>query len=186
MKNLKRAVLVAGSLLATLGIASLALAATATTSTDVSALATAEAKVVSVLHGYKDTSAWKAQFDAAVATQAGDLAKVKTDLGSSASTGSGTVVYSFSGSGIHTTSSFVVPAAAKGWHVNWSYNCASFGGKGNFGFYVFQGTVMDDTDFGPNQLGAKGSGVEHYYDTGTFHLTINSECDWTVQAVTGS
>lgn len=55
-------------------------AATTTTSTDVLTLATAESHIVTLLHQYQPTATWKAQFKAAEATQAADLAKVNADL----------------------------------------------------------------------------------------------------------
>jgi hypothetical protein len=55
-------------------------AATTTTTTDVQALPRAESHLVTVLHGYKDTAAWKAQLKAALATQNAVVAKVNADL----------------------------------------------------------------------------------------------------------
>lgn len=80
-----------------------------------------------------------------------------------------------SGSGTKTTQSF---SARGDWDLEWSYDCSSFGMEGNFivsgqGFNVL----------GVNQLGPKGSGVEHYHDGGSGHLEIISTCDWTVRAV---
>jgi hypothetical protein len=152
-------------------------AATTTTTTDVQSLATAEANVVALLHKYQDTPAWKASFKVAVATQTADLGTLNDAL---YPVGTGTVVYQYTGEGEHTTSKFVVPSSAKGWNVNWSYNCANDGGTGNFDFEINGGSGNDN---GPNQLGAKGSGVEHYYDTGVFYLQVLSECNWTIQAV---
>jgi hypothetical protein len=57
----------------------LASAAT-TTSTDVRTLSGAESKVVALLDHYQPTSAWKAQFKAAEALQASDLAKINAAL----------------------------------------------------------------------------------------------------------
>lgn len=79
-----------------------------------------------------------------------------------------------------------MPASAKGWHVNWTYNCASFGSEGDFDFEVYEGTQSDLNDSGPNRLGKKGSGTQHYHDTGTFHLETGSECAWRLQAVAGN
>ena len=158
-------------------------AATSNTATDVKTLASAESHVVTVLHNYKATALWKSQFKAAVAQQNTDVAKVSADL---TPTAKGTVLFSGSGSGMESTTPFTVPVSAKGWHVNWTYNCASFGMAGNFNFDVYQGTQLNFNDNGPNQLGSKGSGTEHYYDAGTFHLSVSSECAWTVQAVAGS
>jgi hypothetical protein len=54
--------------------------ATTSTSTDVAKLATAESNVVTLLHQYKPTAAWKASLKTAEATQAADIAKVNSDL----------------------------------------------------------------------------------------------------------
>lgn len=62
-----------------LGGSAVALAATST-STDVAKLATAESNVVTLLHQYKPTAAWKASLKTAEATQAADIAKVNSDL----------------------------------------------------------------------------------------------------------
>jgi hypothetical protein len=66
----------------------------------------------------------------------------------------------------------------------WTYNCSAFGSSGNFitsitGYGGAEGT----TDAGANQLGTSGSGTNHYYDTGTFSIDVNSECSWTDEAV---
>jgi hypothetical protein len=71
---------------------------------------------------------WKAQFKAAEAAQAADLAKVNADISPPVATGG--VLFSMTGSGIETTEPFTVPSSANGWHVAWTYNCASFGFSG--------------------------------------------------------
>ena len=48
---------------------------------------------------------------------------------------------------------------------------------------VNSGTPLDFNDIGPNQPGESGSGIEHYYDTGTFNLSVDSECDWALKVV---
>ena len=45
------------------------------------------------------------------------------------------------------------------------------------------GGVALSTDSGANQLGMSGSGTNHYYDTGTFSVQVDSECSWTEEAV---
>lgn len=69
------------------------------------------------------------------------------------------------------------------WEVAWNYNCKAFlGGTGNFQVFVTKDSGDKfSPDLGVNQLGASGSGVEHYYDKGTFHLEMNSECTWGVR-----
>ena len=66
---------------------------------------------------------------------------------------------------------------------NWSYHCSSTGSTGNFtttnGFGAAAGTTDGDT----NQLGASGTVRDHYHDTGTFSIDVNSECSWSITAV---
>jgi hypothetical protein len=135
--------------------------------------------VVGVLHGYQDNAAWKAQFKTALAMQNADLAKVNTDLNPASTS----ALLTQSGSGTASTPRFTVPSAAGGWRLAWSYNCTAFGSSGNFQIYITGGS---GADIGVNQLGMKVSGVEHYYDTGTFSLEVNSECSWAIQAVAGA
>lgn len=175
------------ALASTIGIvaasATIAVAATSTTA-NVTALATAESHVVTLLHAYAPTAAWKSELKAALTVQSADIAKLNSAL--TPTPPSGGTLFSQSGSGAQTTSQFTVPTSAKGWRINWAYNCSSFGSQGNFVVTVFQGTQMSFNDPGVNQLGVKGSGTEHNYDTGAFHLGINSECAWTVNVVAGS
>jgi len=94
------------------------------------------------------------------------------------------VLWSSSGQGSMSGPKFTVPAQATSWTENWSYDCSSFGTSGNFitsiaGYGASRGT----TDSGANQLGTSGSGVNHYYDTGTFSIQVNSECSWTESIV---
>jgi hypothetical protein len=63
----------------TLGSATVAMAVTKT-SADVKTLASAESKVVTLLHHYKNSATWKSQFKAAIAAQNADVTKVETDL----------------------------------------------------------------------------------------------------------
>lgn len=62
------------------GVASMAAAATTSTTADVRALTAAESNVVAALHHYQDTGAWKNDFNKALAIQNADLAKVTADL----------------------------------------------------------------------------------------------------------
>jgi hypothetical protein len=95
------------------------------------------------------------------------------------------VLWQQSGSGQASGQQFTVPASVKGWNEVWTYNCSAFGSSGNFittitGF----GGAANTTDSGANELGTGGSGTNHYYDTGTFTIGVNSECSWTDEAVT--
>ena len=90
------------------------------------------------------------------------------------------VLWSFNGSGSMSGPKFTVPSQAKSWTENWSYDCTSLGTTGNFitsitGYGGSSGT----TDVGANELGLSGSGTNYYFDTGTFNIQVNSECNWT-------
>lgn len=79
------------------------------------------------------------------------------------------------------------------WDLAWSYDCTvALGGTGNFittnydltgsaGGNAQSGGNVDFDNQGVNQLGAKGSGVEHYHSGGnTKYITVTSECAWTI------
>jgi hypothetical protein len=85
-----------------------------------------------------------------------------------------------SGSGTKSTQKFT---AGGDWDLNWSYDCSSFGYKGNFQVFVYNGDgSMSFSNSGVNQLGMSDSGIEHYHSGGTFYLTVNSECSWKIDA----
>ncbi|WP_261562659.1 hypothetical protein [Frankia tisae] len=83
------------------------------------------------------------------------------------------------GSGTKNTAQFTTGGA---WTLDWSYDCSAFGGQGNFVVMVNKDSGDKLTTDNVNQLGAKGTSTEHFYDKGTFHLQIISECAWTVAA----
>jgi len=85
------------------------------------------------------------------------------------------------GSGEGDTAQFTVTEPA--WQVNWSYDCSSLG-VGNFIVTVNgYGPALDTPDAGTNQLGPSGTGSDQYSDQGTFNLTVDSECAWTLSVV---
>jgi hypothetical protein len=156
--------------------------ATTTTTTDVQTAATAEAHVISLLHAYTNTAAWKARFKAAVATQSADLAKVNSDITPVAPADG--ALLALSGNGDVSTATFTVSAAAGGWHVNYAFNSSN--GPCVFDWTTYQGQAIDQADSGPGAYAVKGSGTEHYYDTGSFHLVVGGACNWTVKVWLGS
>jgi hypothetical protein len=81
MPSVKKPLVVAltGVVVLSVGAGAMASVATRTTS-DVKRLASAESRVVSLLNVYKDGRSWKAQFEAAVASQSADLAALNADL----------------------------------------------------------------------------------------------------------
>jgi hypothetical protein len=65
------------------------------------------------------------------------------------------------------------------WNLNWSYsNCTD--GSGNFIVNINQPIGDTAFDVGPNELGSGGTGSDTYTDTGTFSLSIDSECGWSI------
>lgn len=91
------------------------------------------------------------------------------------------VLLDLQGSGQESTDQFTVGLVAGQWYLGWAYNCANVGYEGNFNYFVNEGTSPDFNDNGPNQLGMSGSGVEHYYDAGTFNLQIFTACNWAIK-----
>jgi hypothetical protein len=87
------------------------------------------------------------------------------------------VVLDVQGSGTKTTSKFSV---GDDWDLAWTYDCSNFGTSGNFIVSIDGDINMNQ---GVNQLGGSGHDVEHFHEGGTFYLTINSECDWHVRAI---
>ena len=86
------------------------------------------------------------------------------------------------GSGTKTTADFTVPSE---WTLAYTYNCAAFGGSGNFVVYGYNSDGSLDFN-GPsvNELGAKGSSSTAVHaDSGKKYLSIASECSWTVTVV---
>lgn len=94
-----------------------------------------------------------------------------------------TVVLSKSGSGISRTKQFTI--ANDDWSISYSFDCASFGSRGNFQIYVYD-DGGDLVDVPANALAARGK--DTVYETGgpgTFSLELNSECSWTVKVTDG-
>ena len=93
------------------GTATLTVATTKTTK-DVHNLASAELRVVNVLHHYQGTAVWRKQLEAAVAAQTAELAKVDADVsGSKPPTTSAT---SIAKSGTLTIDEIGVPSSSPG------------------------------------------------------------------------
>jgi len=80
-----------------------------------------------------------------------------------------------SGSGQAQTAPF---KTGKSWTVTYTFDCASFGGSGNFQFDVNNTDGSTNYDTGANDLAANGGSSDYFYDSGTHYLSINSECDW--------
>jgi hypothetical protein len=64
--------------------------------------------------------------------------------------------------------------------LTWTYDCTAFSSAGNFIVTVNQPSGDLATDPAPNELNMSGSGTDYYYDTGTFSLSVSSECSWSI------
>lgn len=89
-----------------------------------------------------------------------------------------------SGSGIQNTRTFTVPAS---WQVQYSFDCSSFGTSGNFivSVYNVDGSPSLDNIADVNRLSLSGNGTQYYYVGGTYYLSVNSECDWSIAVAAG-
>ncbi|HVZ85661.1 MAG TPA: DUF2510 domain-containing protein [Polyangia bacterium] len=73
------------------------------------------------------------------------------------------------------------------WSIHYSYNCASLGQPGNFQIYVYgTNNVPSLSNVGANEIGMRRSATIHNHHGGTYYLTINSECAWRLQVVSGA
>ncbi len=90
-------------------------------------------------------------------------------------------VFTQSGSGIKTTKNFAVPTSD--WDLNYTYDCSNFGSQGNFAVTLYQDGSLDNVVV--NELGPGGSSSTAIHDgPGSYYMEINSECNWSVAAVT--
>ena len=92
------------------------------------------------------------------------------------------VLLNIKGNGTKTTQTFT---AAGAWDLSYTYDCSNFGAQqGNFIVYVYNSDgSMSFSNSGVNELGKSGSDVNHYHTGGSFYLTINSECSWTLRVI---
>lgn len=96
----------------------------------------------------------------------------------------GAVLFKFSGSGIRNSAPFKVTGSAV--KARYTYDCAAFGGQGNFIADLVSGTPgsfsYDDQSIA-DALGRHGSQTTTVYpaDQGSdYHLEVNSECSWSI------
>lgn len=94
---------------------------------------------------------------------------------------SNTTVLNVDGANNSTTDYFSV---GNEWDLKWSYDCTNFSNTGNFIVHVRNKGGGYSGFQSVNELGAQGSGTEHYHgESGTYYLEISSECKWAVKAV---
>ena len=82
---------------------------------------------------------------------------------------------SLSGNGIKSSAEFTTTAP---WTLTYSFDCAAFGTAGNFQVILYRGADLVNIEV--NELATSGQSSTAVYDTGTLHLEMNSECQWTV------
>jgi hypothetical protein len=66
------------------------------------------------------------------------------------------------------------------WTMSWSYECPSGGLEDEFFVEINEPTDDSNADFGPEETGSAGSGIEYFYDTGQFSLAVLSDCTWSI------
>jgi hypothetical protein len=83
-----------------------------------------------------------------------------------------------------STNQFSSPGS---WDLNWNYDCNGLGRAGNLSVDVFGagGAFVSDP---PSvfQIGSGGSGVQAYGHAGTFSLSVNSTCRWSLTVTTAA
>jgi len=88
-------------------------------------------------------------------------------------------IMTFKGNGIKNSPKF---KTGDDWVIDYTYDCSSFGSKGNFQVMYYTDGELDN--IAVNELAKKGSDSAPVYgDSGTHYLSINSECSWTVKVV---
>lgn len=92
--------------------------------------------------------------------------------------GGGSPFFTLSGTGSKTSAPFAAPGQ---WQLQYTYDCSSFGGRGNFQVYLYNGS--DISGIPVNELGASGSSTSYVYEGGpAMHIEVNSECEWSITA----
>lgn len=92
-------------------------------------------------------------------------------------------VLDVAGSGIKNTKDFTV--SSDEWTLAYAYDCTGFGGSGNFAV-ISQTPNGGFGDVLVNELGAKGQSATVGHGSGTYYLSINSECNWHVVVTNGA
>jgi hypothetical protein len=119
----------------------------------------------------------------APSTKTPDATSPGTTANQSASVPGTHILFDIRGSGDDTIGRFPIDTTAKHWDVNWSYSCSKLGKEAGFNYTVVivQLARADINDLGPSQTGMSGSGIRRYHDTGTFGITVATECSWTIE-----
>jgi len=85
--------------------------------------------------------------------------------------------------GDETVGPFAIATVTSQWDLSWTYKCPKLAPTKGFSYIVTfnTGARRDLNDLGPDEHAMDGSGVEHYFDAGTFKLAVTSECLWTIR-----
>jgi hypothetical protein len=83
------------------------------------------------------------------------------------------------GSGNESLPQFTAESSAKGWLIHYLFNCANVGQASNFAISV-KDASDHQVDVAANQSGMNGGSTYYNSTTGTFSLSIVSECNWAV------
>lgn len=82
------------------------------------------------------------------------------------------------GNGTKQTATF---KAGGDWTLSYSYDCSNFGQQGNFQVMQYRNGELDT--IAVNEIGLKGSDATAEHQSGTYYLSVNSECAWHIKAV---
>jgi hypothetical protein len=88
-------------------------------------------------------------------------------------------LFEVEGNGAKTTQSFTTPTNE--WMLWYTYDCSSFGARGNFIVNIKAADGSSSSLQGVNELGAGGGDKDYYHQGGTFYLEVNSECWWHIE-----
>jgi hypothetical protein len=73
------------------------------------------------------------------------------------------------------------------WDLHWQYSCSALGRQGNLSIDVFttSGAFISDPP-SLTVIGTGGEGVQSYGQPGSFVITVNSVCSWSVSVTTSA
>jgi hypothetical protein len=83
------------------------------------------------------------------------------------------------GEGGEDTATFTAPSQ---WELHWSYDCSAYGGSGNFAVDLMTAAGGPDGVL-VNSLSEGRTDIEYVHTGGSVYLSIDSECNWHIQAI---
>ena len=92
----------------------------------------------------------------------------------------GVVLFTAKGNGMKNLPPFTTSTP---WNLIYRYDCSAYGGTGNFAVYD-----NDPNNLGvlANELSSGGSQTQYQTTVGSHQLQVNSECSWSLRAVTAN